>query len=116
MHKNSEKTWLAHLAEDRRYAAMAGLVFPRGSLFSSSIRRNRRGCRKRACKSRRSASSASLLSPTSLNLFGRPFSTNMIRRCSPHWLGADACYCFELPENSAPFVVGPPIARSRDRE
>ena len=33
MHKDSEKTWLAHLAEDRRYAAMAGLGFSSGLPF-----------------------------------------------------------------------------------
>src|SRR5215813_12760809 len=33
MHKGSEKTWLAHLAEDRRYAAMTGLGFSSGLPF-----------------------------------------------------------------------------------
>src|SRR4029077_427866 len=33
MHKQSEKTWLAHLAEDRRYAAMVGLGFSSGLPF-----------------------------------------------------------------------------------
>src|SRR6476661_4339635 len=33
MHKQSEKTWLAHLAEDQRYAAMAGLGFSSGLPF-----------------------------------------------------------------------------------
>ena len=51
MHKESEKSWLAHLAEDQRYAAMAAAAaFPRGSLFCSSIRRNRRGCRRRRAR------------------------------------------------------------------
>jgi hypothetical protein len=42
------------------------------------------------CSAVRSASSASSLLPTSSNLFGRPFSTNMIRRCSPPSSGAGA--------------------------
>src|ERR1700731_619585 len=33
MHKDSQKTWLAHLAEDRRYAAMVGLGFSSGLPF-----------------------------------------------------------------------------------
>ena len=33
MHKDSTKTWLGHLAEDRRYAAMAGLGFSSGLPF-----------------------------------------------------------------------------------
>jgi PAT family beta-lactamase induction signal transducer AmpG len=33
MHRDSEETWLAHLAEDRRYAAMAGLGFSSGLPF-----------------------------------------------------------------------------------
>ena len=33
MHKESEKSWLAHLAEDQRYAAMAGLGFSSGLPF-----------------------------------------------------------------------------------
>ena len=33
MHEESEKTWLAHLAEDQRYAAMAGLGFSSGLPF-----------------------------------------------------------------------------------
>ena len=33
MHKESEKTWLAHLAEDQRYVAMAGLGFSSGLPF-----------------------------------------------------------------------------------
>jgi PAT family beta-lactamase induction signal transducer AmpG len=33
MHKDSENTWLTHLAEDRRYAAMAGLGFSSGLPF-----------------------------------------------------------------------------------
>ena len=59
MHKESEKSWLAHLAEDQRYAAMAGLGFSSGLLFCSSIRRNRRGCRRRRAhvRPRRSTSS-----------------------------------------------------------
>jgi hypothetical protein len=44
LHKESEKSWLAHLAEDQRYAAMAGPG------------RNP-GYRRRACRLRRSASS-----------------------------------------------------------
>jgi MFS transporter, PAT family, beta-lactamase induction signal transducer AmpG len=33
MHTDSQKTWLAHLAEDRRYAAMVGLGFSSGLPF-----------------------------------------------------------------------------------
>jgi PAT family beta-lactamase induction signal transducer AmpG len=33
MYKESEKCWLAHLAEDQRYAAMAGLGFSSGLPF-----------------------------------------------------------------------------------
>ena len=33
MHKESQKTWLSHLAEDKRYAAMAGLGFSSGLPF-----------------------------------------------------------------------------------
>ena len=33
MRKESEKTWLAHLAVDQRYAAMAGLGFSSGLPF-----------------------------------------------------------------------------------
>ena len=33
MQKDSQKAWLAHLAEDRRYAAMAGLGFSSGLPF-----------------------------------------------------------------------------------
>jgi len=37
MHKDSEKTWLAQIAEDRRYAAMAGLGFFLGASFSARL-------------------------------------------------------------------------------
>jgi hypothetical protein len=33
MQNDSQKAWLAHLAEDRRYAAMAGLGFSSGLPF-----------------------------------------------------------------------------------
>jgi PAT family beta-lactamase induction signal transducer AmpG len=33
MHKVSQKTWLTHLAEDKRYFAMAGLGFSSGLPF-----------------------------------------------------------------------------------
>jgi MFS transporter, PAT family, beta-lactamase induction signal transducer AmpG len=33
MYRDSQKTWLAHLAEDRRYAAMIGLGFSSGLSF-----------------------------------------------------------------------------------
>jgi hypothetical protein len=47
MHKDSEKTWLAHLAENRRYPAMAGLGFSSGLPFLLVYSTQTTGCRRK---------------------------------------------------------------------
>src|SRR5262245_65668726 len=90
MHKDSENTWLAHLAEDRRYAAMAGLGFSSGLPFLLVYSTQSAWLSEVAVPIETIGLLSELTIAYKFKFVWSPFSTNMIRRCSPPSSGADA--------------------------
>ena len=90
MHKQSEKTWLAHLAEDQRYAAMAGLGFSSGLPFLLVYSTQSAWLSEAGVPIETIGLLSELTIAYKFKFVWSPFLTNMIRRCSPPSSGAGA--------------------------